>query len=59
MAVPSTSLRKKGDMLLSGVKADHEKEPWGCEGKAASVRAWRALAPWCLEGLSGSAGPAG
>lgn len=59
MAVSSASLREKGDMLPSGATADQEKEPRGGEGKSASTRPRQALAPWCLEGLSGSAGSAG
>lgn len=38
IAVPSTSLKKKGNTLLSRATADQEKEPQGCEGRAASMR---------------------
>lgn len=58
-AVSSTSLREKGDMLLSGATADQEKRTPGRWGQVCIRKASQALAPWCLEGLSGSAGPAG
>lgn len=41
IAVSSTSLREKGDMLLSGVTDDQEKEPRGVEGKTSFVRPGR------------------
>lgn len=50
MAVPSTSLRKKGDMLLSGATCDQEREPRGCEGKAASPRPGRLSSPGVWRG---------
>lgn len=38
IAVSSTSLREKGDMLLSGATPDQEKEPRGVEGKTSFAR---------------------
>lgn len=38
MAVSCTSLREKGDMLLSRATADREKEPQGGEGERSAAR---------------------
>lgn len=38
MAVSCTSLREKGDMLLSRATADREKEPQGGEGERSATR---------------------
>lgn len=45
MAVSSTSLREKGDMLLSGATDDQEKEPRGWRGQVCIREAWQALGP--------------
>lgn len=61
MTVSSTSLRERGEMLLSRATADQEKEPWGEEGKPSSSRLGRILPPgvwrlWVGGGLSIRAG---
>lgn len=59
MAVSSTSLRERGEMLLSRVTADQEKVPWGEEGKPSSSRLGRILPPSVWRGFGGgSVGPA-
>lgn len=62
MAVSSTSLREKGNLLLSRVTADQEKEPWGDKTKASPVRPGRFSPPgvWRVaEGLSAPSRPDG
>lgn len=60
MAVSSTSLREKGDMLLSGATDDQEKEPRGWRGASLYPRGLAGSRPLVSrKGLSGPAGPAG
>lgn len=62
MAVSSTSLREKGNVLLSGVTADQEKEPRGGKSKTSPVRPGRFSPPgvWRVaEWLSGPSRPGG
>lgn len=60
MAASSTSLREKGNVLLSRATADQEKEPRGGKTETSPARPGRFFPPLVPgEWLSGSVDPAG